>query len=124
MIQDASKRIALPPLIDSKSFALDVTDINQQKHRTWLQMRITSGRAESPNITLTLTKDLKSGSPVDSKSKLLSFKGEKSIKLKAIEIKLHLRNDQDRHLLNKTFGSVRWTYNECVKAINTKDEDR
>ena len=99
-----------------------MADTNPQKHRTRFQTRVTSVESESPNITL--TKNLRPGSQVDDKGKLLSPKGEKPIKLKAIKIKVHLRNEKDRQLLNKTFGCVRWTCNECVKAVNTKSEER
>lgn len=34
--------------------------------------------------------------------------------VKAMKIRLHLRNEEDRVKLSKTFGCVRWTYNQCV----------
>src|SRR3989338_7328404 len=97
--------------------------LQRRKHGTWFQSRMTNDDHLQPP-TINLTRELKSGSQVDSKGRLLPPKGVKPATLKTRKIKVHLRNEKDPQVLNKTFGCVRWTYNECVKAVNTKNEER
>ncbi len=123
IIQNNSKIIFSRPPGGSKKFMLNVEEENQQNHGTWFQTRMTNDDHSQPPI-ISLTNNLKSGSQVDSKGKLLPPKGVKPATLKTRKIKVHLRNEKDRQVLNKTFGCVRWVYNECVRALNTKREEK
>lgn len=42
--------------------------------------------------------------------------------VKAMKMKLYIRKEKDDGLLNKIFGTVRWTYNKCVEFLKNRDD--
>jgi transposase len=44
-----------------------------------------------------------------------------SAPVKAMKIKLHPRNEQDHERIRRILGTVRWTYNQCVKHISESE---
>ena len=123
----------------SESTCLNVHSKNMKQHSTWF--RVTKKqqtnlleeqsllKTYSPFVTTLWPKTME-GEPLPS----LEIDASGSLKIpkapiknlqppvKAIKIKLHPRRSKDHVQLRKIMGTVRWTYNECVRIISNPEK--
>ncbi len=124
----ASKKLWSPTKTDSlalESSSLNARSPNTARHSTWFRVnRIapTPSTKSSPKISsqfvTTSWPRTTDDEPlhfveIDSTAKVTTPK-QVGAKVKTTKIKVHVRNDRDHERLRKLFGTVRFTYNQCV----------
>src|SRR3989338_9217338 len=113
IIQNNSKIIFSRPPGGSKKFMLNVEEENQQNHGTWFQTRMTNDDHSQPPI-ISLTNNLKSGSQVDSKGKLLPPKGVRALNTK--------REEKEKEVHPKTGKPLTWLQYLSKHILHSKSE--
>jgi putative transposase len=125
-----------PKRVFVEDISLNAMECDRQ-HKTWFEVRRMIHTGSSKKVTVSSdfvtdgwprTKEMNERVPsVEISNKGTMVKEKIRNKLDSLvgvrKVRLHLRNEDDKSVLDRIFGAVRFTYNKCVEYVNIKKKD-